>query len=70
MKTVLIGMIMIGSIAQAKTTKQPATYLVAGKTVTAEQALNAALGQQEVLKCQSVELKPSKSGTSFSLRAK
>lgn len=43
-------------------------YFVSGKQVTSLEALNAAITKQEVLKCQSVELAPSKSGTSFSLK--
>ena len=70
MRVLLIASILLSTVSHAKGVNAPVTYLVSGKIVTAEQALNAALGKQEVFKCQVVELKPSKSGTSFSLRAK
>lgn len=62
--------LMSVGIANAKTSKAPAVYIVNGKNVSSVEALTAAMKNEDVLKCQSVELKPSKSGTSFSLKNK
>lgn len=43
-------------------------YLVNGKQSEMSQALMAAINGQEVVKCQTVEAKVSKSGTSISMR--
>lgn len=43
-------------------------YLSNGKTIETEQALVAALKGETVFKCQQVEAKPNKKGTSISLR--
>ncbi len=64
MKTILImSMILAGSVALAEV-----SYVSNGKTLAPSDALLAASKGQAVSKCQPVEMKASKSGTSFSLR--
>lgn len=74
MKTTIAVSIMtlvISATSFAAASKSvPAIFHVNGKIVSAQEALMAASEQKEVYKCTQVELKPSKSGTSFSLRNK
>lgn len=70
MRNLIFVLIMVASTAQAKgRSKTEVIYIVDGKQVSAVEAMEAAMRRGPVMKCQSVELKPSKSGTSFSLRA-
>lgn len=65
-----LAMAALAATSFGATKSVPATYIVNGKIVTNVEALLSASKGESVMKCTIVELKPSKSGTSFSLRTK
>lgn len=67
MKRLIVALLMISSTAMAG--KYDLIYLRNGKQVTPEQGILAAASGETIYKCQTVEAKVSKSGTSVSLRA-
>lgn len=66
MKLVLIVTLFVSATASAADYKQ--FYLVNGKEVAAETAILASLKGAEAYRCQSVEAKVSKAGTSIGIR--
>jgi hypothetical protein len=66
MQLLVIALVLIAVHANASDFKQ---FFVdgSGKKLDAAQAINASLKGSEILKCQTVEAKVSKSGTSLSL---
>lgn len=63
-KQILFALILSGSVQAATNV----SYLLNGKEITPEQALLASVKGEQVFKCQLVEAKVSKTGTSIGLR--
>lgn len=66
MKYLILIVSLVSVSANASEFKQ--YYISGGKTVETSEALLRALRGEEVVKCQTVEAKPNKKGTSISLR--
>lgn len=62
----MIALIML--IASANAADSAPVYFVGSEEVSVSEALTRALGGQQVMRCVPVEAKPSKSGTSITLR--
>lgn len=73
MRTIIIIMAFVGSSAFAATKHSkslPAKFMVNGAEVPVQDALLSSIKGQEVYKCQVMETKVSKSGTSIALKTK
>lgn len=66
MKTAIIALTLVSSLSSFAA-EYKMMYLVNGKAVETSEALLRALKGDEVMKCQSVEAKPNKAGSSIGL---
>lgn len=65
---VILSLASLASIS-AQAAEQKIYYLHSGKTIDVSEALVRSLRGDEIFKCQNVEAKPNKKGTSISLRS-
>lgn len=70
MKTVLISLLLASPALAKPLTDVESTYLVEGIPTPMNDAFKAALNGGNVMRCQPVEIRASKSGSSFSLKLK
>ena len=66
MRTLIMALAFTAASAQAAEFKQ--IFTINGSQATAQEAIIAAANGKEVMKCQTVEFKVSKSGTSIGLK--